>query len=74
MPFWSLRAKVQAKLRKHKAVSHYVPKAVGALILTAQVSDLVKVVEHVSIVNFVGALLLLAIVAGTKSGTEGGIH
>lgn len=63
--------KVKTVLQKHAAVSHYLPKAVSALILTAQVSELVRVVEHVSIVNVTAALLLLAIIAGAKTGTEG---
>lgn len=47
------------------------PQAISMLIITAQISELVKVVEHVSVVNVVAALFLLAILAATKSGTEG---
>ena len=71
---FSHTSKIKTALQKHASVSHYLPKAVTALILTAQVSELVRVVEHVSIVNFTAALLLLAIVVATKSGTEGEIN
>jgi len=61
---------VKTTLRNHAAVSRYLPRAVSMLILTAHVSELVRVVEHVSIVHISAALLLLAIVVATKTGTE----
>jgi hypothetical protein len=66
--------KLQAVLAKRKATTQYLPKAIGMLVLTAQVSELVRVVEHVTIVNLAAALLLLAIIVATKTGTEGELH
>jgi len=69
-------AAVKNSVKIHKAVTQHsrkirvLPQAIGLLVLTAQVSELVKVVEHVSMVNIVAALFLLAIVLATKSGTE----
>ena len=57
-----------------KPARHYLPQAISMLILTAQVSELVKVVEHISIVNVFAALMLLVILAATKNGTEGELH
>jgi nitrate reductase gamma subunit len=50
------------------------PKAVSVLILTAHASELIKVVEHASIVNITAALILLAIVVAGRSGTENQLH
>ena len=67
------RANVNPTVAK-KAFKTHIPRAISALILTAQFSELVKVVQHVSIVNFSAAVLLLAVLAATQSGTEEGIH
>ena len=64
--------KLHGFLEKRAGKSQVVPKAITMLIMTAQVSELVKVVEHVSIVNVSAALMLLAIIIATKSGTEHG--
>lgn len=61
--------KVHSALTKHLG-THYLPQAVTMLIVTAQISELIRVIEHVSIVNVVAALFLLSIVVATKSGTE----
>jgi hypothetical protein len=58
----------------HKTAITHLPTAIQALILVAQASELVKVVEHVTIVNMSAALLLLTIIVATKSGTEGELH
>lgn len=47
---------------------------VTVLIVTAQISELVKMIEHISIVNISAALFLLVIVLAAKSGTEGELH
>jgi hypothetical protein len=64
-------AKTNAFVAKRLAIKPYASRAISMLILTAQVSELVRVVEHVSIVNIAAALMLLAIIVATKSGTEG---
>jgi hypothetical protein len=66
--------KFQAALAKHKSTTQYLPQAISMLVLTAQVSELVRVVEQVNIVNLAAALLLLAIIVATKTGTEGELH
>ena len=63
-------AGLHSAINKHSAKIRVLPKAIGLLIITAQVSELVKVVEHVSLANMVAALFLLAIVLAAKSGTE----
>ena len=65
---------LKSSKNKHHLATHYLPKAISMLIITAQISELVKVVEHVSIVNVSAALLLLTILAANKSGTEGNLH
>jgi hypothetical protein len=63
-------SKVQKFLDKHNQ-KQYLPKAISMLILTAQVSELIRVVEHTNFVNITAALMLLAIVVATKrSGSE----
>jgi len=66
--------KLQAVLAKHKTKTQYLPKAIGMLMMTAQVSELMRVVEHITIVNLAAALLLLAIIVATKAGTEEELH
>ena len=63
-------AKVKNALSKHQNNFRIVPKAITMLVLAAQVSELLKAIEHVSIVNVVAALFMLVIVATTTSGTE----
>jgi hypothetical protein len=53
-----------------KTIKKHFPMAVQALVLVAQAGELVKVVDHVSPVNLAAALLLLAILVATRSGTE----
>ena len=64
-------AKVRAVLKKHSGKVNVMPRAISALILTAQLSELLKMLDHATIVNVTGSLFLLAILAAAKSGTEG---
>jgi hypothetical protein len=61
---------VKAILAKPHARTH-LPRIISTLVLTVQFSELLKVVNHVSITHVVGALLLLAVMIATKAGTEG---
>ena len=63
-------AKVRQVLNQHSGKTRYLPQAISMLVLTAQVSEMMRVVEHVSVVNVVAALFLLAIAVAAKSGTE----
>ena len=62
--------KLRSFLQKKAAPAQILPRAITMLVLTAQVSELVRVIEHVSVVNVTAALMLLAIIVATKSGTE----
>lgn len=63
--------KVRDTLAKHHGTGHVLPQAISLLIISAQVSELIKVLEHVTLVNVATALFLVAILMATKSGTEG---
>ncbi len=60
-------------LKKHSQVG-YLPKAISMLAITAQIPELIKVLEHVSLIHVVTSLFLLAILVATKSGTESELH
>ena len=65
---------LKALLVKKMPPTQYLPRAISMLLVTAQVSELVKMVEHVTIVHIVASLLLLTIVIATRSGTEPEMH
>lgn len=58
----SLTEAVSKKTHLHTAIS--------MLLVTAQVSELTRVVEHTTLVNVVAALFLCVILVATKAGTE----
>jgi hypothetical protein len=60
--------RVKTVLAKNRAPDH-LPKVVSALLIAVQFSEMLKVVHHASLLNVVGALLLLAIMLAAK-GTE----
>ena len=65
--------------RLQKAISRaprfaLLPRAVTALVLAAQLSELVKAMEHADIVRITAALMLLGVMAAAKNGTEEGTH
>ena len=73
-----LGAKAQTNSLKLRMVKkllpvEYLPKMISVLIIVAQASELLKMIEHVSIVNVSAALLLLTIVVTGRSGTEHGL-
>ncbi len=51
-----------------------VPEAVGVLVMSAQISELVHMVEHITVVNLAAALLLLAVVVAYKTGAESELY
>ena len=61
---------LKATLVRKLPPTQYLPKAVSMILIAAQVSELLKMVEHVTIVHVVAALLLLTIVVASRSGTE----
>lgn len=71
----------QAQTRQLRAVlvkkvppAQYLPKAVSLALVTAHISELVRLVEHASIVHIAAALLLFAMVMATRSGNESELH
>ncbi|MDR3643360.1 MAG: hypothetical protein P4L74_07100 [Candidatus Doudnabacteria bacterium] len=61
--------KLRQKLNPRKLPS-LLPKALTLLIVSAQLSELLKVVSQASVVHLVAALFLLAMVSAVQSGTE----
>ena len=57
-------------LKAHSSASQYLPKAISLLVVTAQLSELVRTVDNVSIVRITAALFLFAIVAATTQGQK----
>ena len=53
-----------------KTVKTHFPLMVQMLCIAVQTGELVRVVEHATLVNLVGALLILAIVLATRTGIE----
>ena len=64
-------AKLKNVLGQHIKSYRFMPRAITMLVMATQVSELVKAIEHISIVNIVAALFVLAIVVASASGTEG---
>lgn len=62
-------ANISSFLVRKFAKRQMLPKAVTTLMAAAQLSELVRIVEHVSIVHVVGAIMLLVILLAAKTGT-----
>lgn len=62
--------KLRGALQKHSSKLSMLPQAISMLLVTAQLPELVRMVGQISPVNIAAALLLLAITAAVKSGTE----
>lgn len=58
-------------LSKKLGHAHVVTQGVSMLMMVAETIQFVRVSEHASPVSIFAALLLLAIVAASKTGTEG---
>jgi hypothetical protein len=63
--------KIKKALSQKVPYVKLVPKAIGTIVITVQFSELVKTVEHISVVSVSAGLLLLAVLLATKAGTEG---
>ena len=68
--------KLQKTLRKRagKTNANHWAHAISMLVLTVQIGEMVKVIEHVSVVNLAAAFLLLAIAVAARSGTGSESH
>jgi hypothetical protein len=62
--------KLRKALAKHQNKTRVLPKAVGLFVICAQVSELLKTLDHATITNVAATLFLLAILAAGKSGTQ----
>ena len=62
--------KLKKTLSRGKTRMALLPKAVTLLIVSAQLSELLKIVSGASVVHLVATLFLLAMVAAVQSGTE----
>lgn len=58
-------------LSKKLGHAHFVSKGVSMLMMVAETIQFVRVSEHASLVSIFAALFLLAIIAASKTGTEG---
>ena len=67
-------SRVKGQLKTRFVKTRYLPHAISMLVLTAQISELVKAIEHVSPVTIIAALFLLGIMVALKSGTESELH
>ncbi len=66
--------KLRKALSKHKTKTRLLPQTVSLLVICAQVSELLKVLDHVTLTNVATTLFLLAILAAGKSGTESELY
>jgi hypothetical protein len=62
--------KLRKVLAKHKGKTQKLPQVIGLFVITVQVSELLKTLDHVTLTNMVATLFLLAILAAGKSGME----
>ena len=65
---------VHGFLDKYSRKTQYLPQVVSVLIISSQISELLKVLEHDTIVNVVTALFILALIVATRPGTESELH
>lgn len=64
---------IHSALRTSKVSKHY-PKALGLLVLVVHAGEIVSVLDHVTIGHLVLALVLFALWAAMKTGTEEGLY
>ena len=64
------QTKTMQKVAKRIPGKAYLPKTVHVLIVATQLYELVLVVEHASFATIAAAVFLLAVVMGSRSGTE----
>ncbi len=62
-------SRCKSLLQQQKAAQH-IPVAIEFVIFTVQAGELVRVIEHASVVNISAALLLLVIIIASHSGAD----
>ena len=66
--------KLRKALAKHKTKTRLLPQVISLFVVSAQVSELLKMLDHVTITNVAATLFLLAILVASKSGTENELY
>lgn len=66
--------KLRKALTKRPSKSRLLPKVISLFVVSAQVSELLKTLDHVTITNVAATLFLLAILVASKSGTESELY
>ena len=61
---------LKLQLAKHAKKAHVISKGVSMLMIAVEFSELLRVIEHTSIVTVFAAAFMLAIIVASKSGTE----
>ncbi len=64
---------VKTFLARSRARSQ-LPKVITTLVISVQFSELLKMIDHVSVTHIAAALLLLAVMLATRAGTEGDLN
>ena len=62
--------KARRSLKRPALKRQVFPSAITALVMAAQLSELIKALEHADIVHVSGAVMLLGVLVASKSGTE----
>ncbi len=66
--------KFRKALQKPNKKAQLLPQVIGLFVVSAQVSELLKVLDHVTITNVAATLFLLVILVASKSGTESELY
>jgi hypothetical protein len=73
-----LAARESKKLRRavagKKSNTRLLPQVISLFVVSAQVSELLKVLDHATLMNVATALFLLTILAAGKSGTKNELY
>lgn len=65
--------KLRRALAKPKTI-RLLPQIISLFVVAAQVSELLKVLDHVTVTNVAATLFLLVILVASKSGTESELY
>ena len=60
-------ARLNKTLATHAAKAPTASRAIGALVVVAQLTELVRLVEHANLATFAGAIMLLCIIVANKN-------
>jgi hypothetical protein len=66
--------KLRKSLTKPNKKVQLLPKIISLFVISAQASELLKVLDHVTITNVAATLFLLVILVASKSGTKNELY